>query len=153
MAAGRVNKLWAAVTKLIEVRQVIMPMQMSEEERLESITLAVIIVLTERATDISDTMDIAESDTSLSRVLWEKARKEARKCILSVMETTAVTVGTDRLCHFVFQFSAEEYVEEILGHDCHINRIMDTTGKRTRIEMRKVDPDRCSDAKQIRKGL
>ena len=30
---------------------------------------------------------------------------------------------------------------------------MDTDGKRTRIEMRKVDPDMSQDAKQIRAGL
>jgi hypothetical protein len=59
-------------------------------------------------------------------------------------------VGTDKLCNFVFQLSAAEYVEEILGNDLHINRIMNTSGKRTRIEMRKVDPDNSLDARQIR---
>lgn len=150
MAAGRVNKLWVEVPKLIEVRQVIMPISMTAKERLENITLAFIMVLTERATDISDTMEIADNNTSLHSALWEKARNEARMCIISVIETTAVTVGTDKLCNFVFQLSAAEYVEEILGNDLHINRIMNTSGKRTRIEMRKVDPDNSSDARQIR---
>ena len=59
-------------------------------------------------------------------------------------------MGTEKLCNFVFQLSAAEYVEEILGNDLHINRIMETSGKRTRIEMRKVDPDNSPDARQIR---
>jgi hypothetical protein len=150
MAAGRVKKLWIEVPKLIEVRQVIMPISMTEAERLEKITLAFIMVLTERATDISDTMEISDNNTSVHSALWEKARKEARMCIISVFETTAVTVGTDKLCNYVFQLTAAEYVEEILGNDLHINRIMETSGKRTRIEMRKVDPDNSSDARQIR---
>jgi hypothetical protein len=95
-------------------------------------------------------MEIAESDSSRARELWGKACTEPRTCITSAMETTAVTVGNDKLCNFVFQFSGSEYVEEILGNDSEINRIMATDGKRTHIEMRKIDPDRSSDAKQIR---
>ena len=112
MAAGRVNKLKAEVTKLLEVRQVIMPLQMSEAERLESITLAFIIVLNERATDITDTtMEITENDTKVLNDLWEKARKETRKCIASVMETTAVTVGMEKLCNYVFHLRDPVYVD------------------------------------------
>jgi hypothetical protein len=147
MAAGRINKLWVEVPKLIEVRQVIMPISMTEAERLENITLAFIMFLTERATDICDTMETSDINTS---ALWVKACKEARKCITSAIETTAVTVGSDKLCNYVFQFSASEYVEEILGNDLHINRIMNTKGKRALIEMRMVDPDNSSDARQIR---
>jgi hypothetical protein len=102
-AVGRVQKLWAEVPKLIEIRQVIMPISMTAEERLENIKRAVTIVLTDRATDILDTMDIADNATSLHSALWEKARKEARLCFISVIETTAVTVGTDKLCNYVFQ--------------------------------------------------
>ena len=97
MAAARVHKLWAEVPKLIEVRQVLMPISMTAEERLENIKVALILVLTARATDISDSMamEIADNNTSVHSALWDKARKEARMCILSVIETTAVTVGTD----------------------------------------------------------
>ena len=63
-ATGRVNKLRAEVPKLIEVSQVLMPIQMSEAERLESITRAFMLVLTERATDIADTMEIEENETN-----------------------------------------------------------------------------------------
>ena len=96
MAAGRVHKLWAEVPKLIEVHQVLTPISMTAEERLENIKLALIMVLTDRAIDISDTMEIADN-TSLHSALWEKARKEARMCIISAIETTAVTVGTEEL--------------------------------------------------------
>ena len=66
------------------------------------------------------------------------------------METTAATVEMEKLCNYVFHLSASEYGVEILGNDSHINRIMETDGKRTRIEMRKVDPDMSPDAKKIR---
>ena len=63
MAVDRINKLRVEVPRLIEVRQVIMPLQMSAAERLENITRAFMLVLTNRATDILDTMEIEENDT------------------------------------------------------------------------------------------
>ena len=98
MAVGRINKLRVEVPRLIEVRQVIMPIQMSDAERLENITRAFMLVLTNRATDILDTMEIEENDTKGISAMWEKARTGARQCIVSVMEATAVTVGSERLC-------------------------------------------------------
>ena len=69
MAADRVKKLWAEVTKLIELRQVIMPLHLTAEERLENITLALMMALKTRATDILDTMEEEDNDKGLSRVL------------------------------------------------------------------------------------
>ena len=150
MAVGRINKLRVEVPRLIEVRQVIMPLQMSAAERLENITRAFMLVLTNRATDILDTMEIEENDTKGSSAMWEKARTGARQCIVSVIELTVVTVGSERLCNYVFKLLDPAYVEEILGYDNEINRIMETVGKITRIEMRMVDPDNTPDGKQLR---
>ncbi len=69
MAVDRVKKLWAEVTKLIELRQVIMPLHLTVEERLENITLALMMALKTRATGILDTMEEEDNDKGLSRVL------------------------------------------------------------------------------------
>ena len=149
LAAARVNNLRENADKLIEIRQVIHPITMSKEERLESITRGLTQTLAERARDILDTMAV-EDDALGFREMWESVLTDCRSCIASSMETTAVTLDSDKLSNFVFKLTDPEYVSQILGYDKNINMIMETDDKRTKIEMRSIDPDKCQDARQVR---